>query len=77
MGVGNRKKVLVVGDSLAADIKCGAAAGLDTCWCNFKEQENDTGIEPTYTVRGFEELKAVILEQEELDHVGEKKKYQL
>ncbi|MBC5580247.1 noncanonical pyrimidine nucleotidase, YjjG family [Anaerofilum sp. BX8] len=77
LGVSNRKKVLVVGDSLAADIKCGAAAGLDTCWCNFREQENDTGIQPTYTVRGFEELKTVILEQEELDHVGEKKKYQL
>ena len=50
---------------------------MDTCWCNFKGEENDTKILPTHTVHGFEELKTVILEQEELDHAGEKKKYQL
>ena len=77
LGVNSRKRVLVVGDSLAADIKCGIAAGVDTCWCNFNGQENTTQITPTHTVHGFEELKAVILEQEELEHVGEKKKYQL
>ena len=77
LGVNSRKRVLVVGDSLTADIKCGAAAGVDTCWCNFKGEENTTKIAPTHTVRGCEQLKAVILEQEELEHVGEKKKYQL
>ena len=77
LGVSSRKRVLVVGDSRAADIKCGIAAGVDTCWCNFKGEENDTKILPTHTVHGFEELKTVILEQEELDHAGEKKKYQL
>ena len=77
LGVTVRKRVLVAGDSLTADIKCGAAAGLDTCWCNFAQKENNTEIRPTHTAHGFEEFKAVILEQEELEHVGEKKKYQL
>lgn len=77
LGVANKKKVLVVGDSLSADIRCGIAAGVDTCWCNFRQLPADPKIPPTYTVRGFEELKTVILEQEELDHAGEKKKHQL
>ena len=77
LGVTNRSRVLVVGDDLHADIKGGINAGLDTCWCNFNGEENTTQITPTHTVHGFEELKAVILEQEELEHVGEKKKYQL
>ena len=77
LGISNRARVLVVGDSLTADVGCGRAAGLDTCWCNFGQAPDEVEPKPTYTVHGFEELKAVILEKEELDHVGEKKKYQL
>lgn len=76
LGITNRSRVLVIGDSISADIRCGQAAGLDTCWFNFKGlAQDDGGSGPTYTVRGFEELKTVILEQEELDHVGEKKRH--
>lgn len=71
LGVTNRSRVLVVGDSLQADVKCGRDAGLDTCWCNFKDEVNDTDIIPTYTVRGFEELKRVILTEEELSYVND------
>lgn len=71
LGVTNRSKVLVIGDSLLADIKCGLDAGLDTCWCNFKNETNETNITPKYTVRGFEELKRVILTEEELSHVND------
>lgn len=77
LGITNRSRVLVIGDSISADIRCGQAAGLDTCWFNFKglAAQDDGGKGPTYTVRGYEELKTVILEQEELDHVGEKKRH--
>ena len=73
LGVTNREKVLVIGDSLSADVKCGLDAGLDTCWCNFKNQENTTNLKPTYTVQGFEELKRIILTPEELEKDGTEK----
>lgn len=74
LGVDNRKKVLVIGDSLRADVRGGINAGLDTCWCNFGNIENDTGIKPTHTVRGYEELMRVIMEEEELENVGSSEK---
>ena len=61
LGIENKKKVLVVGDNLYSDIKGGINAGLDTCWVNFKGEENTSEIKPTYTVQGFEELKVIIL----------------
>lgn len=73
LGVANREKVLVIGDSLSADVKCGVDAGLATCWCNFKEEENTSGLLPTHTVKGFEELKRVILTPEELEQDGNEK----
>ena len=36
LGIENRKKVLMIGDSLKADIAGGTGAGIDTCWCNFR-----------------------------------------
>lgn len=60
LGINNRKKVLVVGDSLKADIKGGINARLDTCWINFEHIENPTDITPTYTVESYEELKQII-----------------
>ncbi|MDO5602677.1 MAG: YjjG family noncanonical pyrimidine nucleotidase [Oscillospiraceae bacterium] len=60
LGVSNRQKVLVAGDSLQADIKGGSAAGLDTCWVNFDEKENTTSVRPVYTVQGYEELKMIV-----------------
>lgn len=62
LGVENFKKVLVVGDSLTSDIKGGINAGLDTCWVNFGGVDNDTDIQPKYTVYDFRQLKSLILE---------------
>lgn len=66
LGIQNPKKVLMVGDSLGADIKGGINAKLDTCWCNFNGAENETGIIPTHTIRSYEELKLVAVGEEEL-----------
>ena len=62
LGVENFKKVLVVGDSLTSDIKGGINAGLDTCWVNFGGADNNTDIQPKYTVYDFRQLKSLILE---------------
>jgi 2-haloacid dehalogenase len=75
LGIENRKKVLMVGDSLKADIAGGAAAGLDTCWCNFADAPvPQGGAVPTYTIHGYEELLRIVMEDEELEHVGSKEK---
>ncbi|MDD3429057.1 MAG: YjjG family noncanonical pyrimidine nucleotidase [Oscillospiraceae bacterium] len=73
LGVTNRKKVLVVGDSLNADILGGINAGLDTCWVNLTQQENNLNIKPTYVVYGYEELKHLIIGEEKKPDVYVKK----
>jgi len=51
-----KEKVLVVGDSLTADIKGGINAGIDTCWYNGKRIENRSGVIPTYEVKQLNEI---------------------
>lgn len=70
LGVTNRSRVLVVGDDLHADIKGGINAGLDTCWVNFTGSDNDTGIQPKYTIGSYEELYRIVMEPEELENIG-------
>lgn len=70
LGIVNRKKVLVVGDSLSSDIRGGINAGLATCWLNPTGQENTTDIKPTFTVKSLDELYRYVMEQEELQNVG-------
>jgi len=52
----NKSEVIMIGDSLGADIKGGQNAGIDTCWINLRNNVNDTGIVPKYEVRKLEEL---------------------
>lgn len=70
LGITNRSRVLVVGDDLLADIRGGKNAGLDTCWVNFIGEENQTGIEPKYTVGSYEALYQIVMEPEELENIG-------
>ena len=72
LGIENPAKVLVVGDSLSADIQGGMNAGLDTCWVNFLRAENNAGVQPKYEIRTFEELYPIIMEPDELQNVGSK-----
>ena len=52
----DQSEVIMIGDSLGADIKGGQNAGNDTCWVNLRNNVNDTGIVPKYEVRKLEEL---------------------
>ena len=52
----DKSEVIMIGDSLGADIKGGQNAGIDTCWVNLRHNVNDTGIVPKYEVRKLEEL---------------------
>ena len=52
----DQNSVIMIGDSLEADIKGGINAGMDTCWVNLKNKKNETKIIPKYEVRKLEEL---------------------
>ena len=71
LGIENRSKVLVVGDSLSADVKGGQNAGLDTCWCNWNDAPAPAENGPTHTVRSWQELYALVMEPEELQNLGQ------
>lgn len=75
LGIENRKKVLMVGDSLKADIAGGINAGVDTCWCNFRDLPLPEGApRPKYIIRSLEELLPIVMEEEELANVGNPEK---
>jgi len=56
----DKGKVLLVGDSLTADIAGGIAAGVDTCWFNMYGVENVMGVVPTYEIRSLWEVEEYI-----------------
>lgn len=75
LGVDNRSKVLMIGDSLKADIAGGTNAGIATCWCNFTQAElPEKGPRPTFTIQNYDELLRIVMEEEELVNVGNPEK---
>lgn len=56
----DKNKVLIVGDSLTSDIQGGINFGIDTCWFNPTMKLNTLGINPTYTISNFMELKNIL-----------------
>ena len=57
----DRKKALVVGDSLSSDMRGGLLAGIDTCWFNPKGKPKPTDMLITYVIRTLEELLPLVL----------------
>ena len=56
----SKDKIIIIGDSLLADIAGGNAAGIDSCWFNYNNEENNTDITPTYEIKDLSELKMFI-----------------
>jgi len=56
----SKDKILIVGDSLLADIAGGNRAGIDSCWFNEHKIENRSGISPTYEINSLHELRMFI-----------------
>jgi len=52
----DKEKVLIIGDSLTADIQGGINAGIDTCWFNPLGEANNTGIMPSFEIARLSEL---------------------
>ncbi|OHT01223.1 putative HAD-hydrolase YfnB [Tritrichomonas foetus] len=51
-----RRKTLIVGDSLSSDIKGGLNSGIDTVWFNEKNLPENPNIQPTYIIHDIEHL---------------------
>ena len=60
LGLTDKTKVLMVGDSLTSDIQGGNRFGIDTCWYNPLQKENHSEIQPTYEIKELGELHAIV-----------------
>jgi YjjG family noncanonical pyrimidine nucleotidase len=55
-----KEKIMIIGDSLSADIAGGNNAGIDSCWFNKSGVLNDTDIKPAYEISSLYELRNFI-----------------
>ncbi|MDO4492721.1 MAG: YjjG family noncanonical pyrimidine nucleotidase [Clostridia bacterium] len=60
IGVTDRKRVMIVGDSLTSDMKGGCAAGLITCRFDPAGRTDDTDLPIDYTVTSIAEVPRLV-----------------
>jgi FMN phosphatase YigB (HAD superfamily) len=60
LGNPTRESCILIGDSLTADIRGGAAAHIRTCWYNPKDKSEPLAPKPTYTVKSLDEIRAFL-----------------
>ena len=60
MGSPDREEVLLVGDSLSADIQGGLDYGIDVCWFNPYASDAPVDMEITYMIRELAELRDMV-----------------
>lgn len=56
MGNVDKRRILMVGDTLSSDIVGGQNAGIDTCWFNPHQKPNDSNVRPTYEIHSMLQL---------------------
>ncbi len=61
IGDPNKYEILVVGDSLTADISGAAAFGYHTCWYNPNREECHLEYDPDFTIGHLDELKKILM----------------
>ena len=60
----DKKKTLIIGDSLTSDIAGGINFGIDTCW--YSPNKKTTELEPTYIVDRLDDVLEIALAEENL-----------
>lgn len=58
IGLEDKSRAVMVGDSLTSDIRGGINGGVDTIWYNPKRKPHDPAIMPTYTAYTMDEIVA-------------------
>ncbi|MCL2405906.1 MAG: YjjG family noncanonical pyrimidine nucleotidase [Defluviitaleaceae bacterium] len=56
----SKDEMIIIGDSLTADIAGGNNASIDTCWLNIHGTQNHTNIKPTYEIHNLRQLQQFI-----------------
>ncbi len=56
----SKAELIIIGDSLTADISGGNSYGIDTIWFNKNNDHSSDTIKPTYTVHKLEEIKNIL-----------------
>ena len=56
IGLTDKSRAVMVGDSLTSDIRGGINGGVDTIWYNAKHKPHDPRIMPTYTAYTMDEV---------------------
>ena len=59
-GVTDRRRALMLGDSLSSDIAAAANAGVDACWFNPRGAGNAKGLPVRYEIRSLDEVDATL-----------------
>ena len=60
MGDLKPEEVMVIGDSITADINGGRACGMKTCWFNFEGTEVPEDLKTDFVVYNLHEIKSII-----------------
>ncbi len=60
MGNPLKNDVLIIGDNLSSDIKGGIEYGIDTCWFNHENIDNQTTFKPHYEVSSMDGIRSIL-----------------
>ncbi len=60
VGIEDRSKILIIGDSLSSDIEGGNNAGIDTCWFNPSGKKRPRGYDIKFEIRQLTELYEIL-----------------
>ena len=55
-----KSQALIIGDSLTSDMQGGVNAGIDTCWYNIHNINNNSGLKLNYTIYDLRELYDIV-----------------
>ncbi len=61
IGLEDKTRAVMVGDSLTSDIQGGINGGVDTIWYNPKGKAHDPNIMPTYTAVSMDQIAEIVL----------------
>ena len=53
----NKDQIIIIGDSITADIVGGINFGIKTCWFNAKNAPQKEGVNPDYIIKNLSEIK--------------------
>lgn len=56
-----KENALMVGDSLSSDITGGINYGIDTCWFNPADSDDNTDLSYTYVIKKLSDLKDILI----------------